>query len=33
MGLNLVKCTPADEIKKYLVVAYDAYNDVREDDD
>ena len=30
MGLNLVRCTPAYEIKRQLVAVYDVYDHVRE---
>jgi len=33
MGLNLVRCTPADEIKRWLVAVYDVCDHVREGDD
>ena len=33
MGVNLVSCTPAGEIKGKLVALYEAYDYVREGDD
>jgi len=33
MGLNLVRCTPTDEIKRELMSVYDACDHVREGDD
>jgi len=33
MGLNLVRCTPADDIKRQFVAVYHVYDDVREGDD
>ena len=33
MGLKLGMCTPTDEIKRYVVVMYDAYDHGKEVDE